>query len=175
MREALKVLAAEGLVELLPNRGAIVARITPEEVEELFPIMGALEALAGKVACGRITDVEIASIQQTHDRMVQHYNRNECLPYEKLNRDIHEAIFAVAGNGTLTALYHQLMIRTHSIRFAVRKSREQWRQSVEQHNDIMAALKQRNGEALASILDLHVKYRADVVMEALVQVPAHEN
>ncbi len=54
LREALKVLAAEGLVDLTPNRGARVARIAPEAVEELFPIMGMLEALAGELACARM-------------------------------------------------------------------------------------------------------------------------
>src|ERR1700685_2379658 len=56
MREALKVLAAEGLINLLPNRGAAVAKITQQEIEELFPIMGALEALAGELACAKMDD-----------------------------------------------------------------------------------------------------------------------
>ena len=56
MREALKVLAAEGLLTLQPNRGAIVRAITLEELEEVFPLMGALEALAGELACKNITD-----------------------------------------------------------------------------------------------------------------------
>src|SRR5919202_3288251 len=58
LREALKALASEGLVELLPNRGARVTRLTPEDVEDMFQVMGALEALSGTLACGRITEPE---------------------------------------------------------------------------------------------------------------------
>src|ERR1700682_2844114 len=75
MREALKVMAAEGLVNLLPNRGAVVAKITQQEIDELFPIMGALEALAGELACARIDERALAEIRRLHQTMVEHYNR----------------------------------------------------------------------------------------------------
>jgi DNA-binding GntR family transcriptional regulator len=64
MREALKVLAAEGLINLLPNRGAVVAKITQQEIDELFPIMGALEALAGELACARIDEPALVEIRR---------------------------------------------------------------------------------------------------------------
>ncbi|WP_163069595.1 GntR family transcriptional regulator, partial [Acinetobacter baumannii] len=63
LREALKVLAAEGLVQLNPNRGATVARIEPGEIEELFPIMGMLEALAGELACERLTPTALKRLE----------------------------------------------------------------------------------------------------------------
>ena len=56
LREALKVLASEGLLELLPNRGAVVTRLTARDVDEMFEVMGALEALSGELACGRMDD-----------------------------------------------------------------------------------------------------------------------
>src|SRR5215467_2278094 len=72
LREALKVLSAEGLVRLLPNRGAVVERPTRREVEEMISILGVLEALAGELACARIDDCSIAHIQAMHERMVEH-------------------------------------------------------------------------------------------------------
>ena len=66
LREALKVLANEGLVILLPNRGASVARISPEEIDELFPIMGALEALAGEAACSLLKEKGKAADAQAY-------------------------------------------------------------------------------------------------------------
>eukprot|EP01042_Synura_sphagnicola_P013319 gene13319-16912_t len=77
LREALKVLAAEGLVQLLPNRGARIALITREEAMQIFPIIGGLEALAGELACQELEDREIARIQELHDVMVGHYRRQE--------------------------------------------------------------------------------------------------
>jgi DNA-binding GntR family transcriptional regulator len=169
MREALKVLAAEGLLTLLPNRGAIVAKITAEEIDELFPIMGALEALAGRLACARITDKELAAIRRDHRQMVAHYEHGAWMPYIKLNRAIHEAIFAASGNAALAALYQQLLIRTHSVRFVAKKSEARWREAIEDHERIMAALDRRDGDGLAHVLTEHLEHKAQTMREVMAQ------
>ncbi len=167
LREALKVLASGGLITLSPNRGASVVRITPEEIDELFPIMGALEGLAGELACARITDAQVAEIRRMHDAMVEHYELGESARYLKLNRAIHEAIFAAAGNAELTALYHTLMIRTHSVRFIAKKSPHRWKEAVDDHVEIMDALEKRDGPRLSALLNLHLRHKAGMVHESL--------
>jgi DNA-binding GntR family transcriptional regulator len=167
LREALKALAAEGLVTLLPNRGAIVAKITREEIDQLFPIMGALEALAGELACAHITDAQAAAIRRDHLKMVKHFERGDWIQYTKLNRAIHEAIFAAAGNSALSVLYQQLLVRTHSVRFVAKKSAQRWREAVDDHEKMMAAIDNRDGKALARWLTLHLKHKAESVREAM--------
>jgi DNA-binding GntR family transcriptional regulator len=167
LREALKVLAAEGLLLLAPNRGASVARITNDEIDELFPIMGALEALAGEIACRRIDAAGIARIRALHDDMLAAFRRGEAGAYAKLNRAIHEALFEAAGNAALTALYNNLMVRIHSIRFFAKKSPARWRQAVDDHERMMTALQARDGAALAHILRLHLQHKAEMVAELL--------
>ena len=68
LREALKVLSSEGLVTLATNRGATVTKLAPEEVAETFPVMGALEALAGELACTSATDAQLAELLQQVER-----------------------------------------------------------------------------------------------------------
>ncbi len=172
LREALKVLASEGLLQLAPNRGATVARITPEEIEELFPIMGALEALAGEMACRRIDDTGIARIGDLHQAMIGTYERGEAAPYARLNRAIHDALFEAAGNATLTALYNNLMVRIHSVRFLARKSPARWREAIDDHEQIMAALQARDGQRLAAILREHLRHKAGMVLESLDRIDA---
>jgi DNA-binding GntR family transcriptional regulator len=167
MREALKVLAAEGILQLMPNRGAIVAKVTREEIRQVFPIMGALEALAGELACERISEKEHDNLRRLHKTMVEHYRRGEWLPYSKLNRKIHEAIFAAAGNAALNAVYQQLIVRIHAIRFVAKKTPGRWRQAVEEHEQMMAALEKRDGQKLAKIMILHLRNKADMVQEAM--------
>lgn len=167
MREALKVLAAEGLLDLPPNRGAIVSRIRPEEIEELFPIMGALEALAGERACARIDDSSIAAIARLHAEMVGHFERGAWAPYTKLNRRIHEAIFAAAGNAALAGLYQTLLVRTHSVRFLAQRSQARWQEAVDDHVAILAALDARDGVRLAALLRQHLTHKAEMVREAV--------
>lgn len=167
MREALKVLAAEGLVVLTLNRGASVAKITQEEIDELFPIIGALEALAGEAACVRITERQLATLERLHGDMVARFREGDWLGYSKLNRQIHEAIFDASGNAALAALYQQLLVRIHAVRFVARKTPERWQQAIDDHEQMMVALRARDGAALAGILRQHLVHKAGSVQESL--------
>ncbi|MCS0501337.1 GntR family transcriptional regulator [Ancylobacter mangrovi] len=167
LREALKVLANEGLLILSPNRGASVARVSPEEVDELFPIMGAMEALAGEAACARATDADVAAVQALHDDMIRAYQAGDAVAYLRLNRQIHETFFDIAGNHALLQLYHTLMVRIHAVRFIAQKSSARWREAVEDHEAMMAALKARDGVRLGAILKEHLRHKAAMVHESL--------
>jgi DNA-binding GntR family transcriptional regulator len=174
LREALKVLAAEGLLQLSLNRGATVAKITSEEVDQLFPIMGALEGLAGESACVRMSRKQFSHLQQLHDDMLEAYERGEWGLYIRLNRDIHESLFEFAGNAALSALYNSLMVRIHSVRFVAKKSPQRWKQAVQDHEKLMAALRARNAPLVREILHEHLRHKAEMVHEAMGQgaIPA---
>ena len=167
MREAFKVLAAEGLLELTPNRGVSVAAITIEKVEELFPIMGSLEALAGELACQKMTNKDIAKVRAAHDAMVEHFRNGDYPPYAKLNKKIHDALIYAAGNETLRELYESLMVKTHSVRFVARKSPARWQEAIDDHEEIIAALEARDGARLAAVLRTHLQHKSGMVIESL--------
>lgn len=156
IREALKVLAAEGVLQILPHRGAIVAQITKAQIDELFPIMAALERLAGGLACARASDREIARIRRLHDAMMAHYRAGNEPAYLQHNRLIHEAIFDLAGNDTLSAFFQQILIRINACRFILRKNAKHWRKAMAEHEEIIKALEARDGQRLAELLDAHV-------------------
>ena len=79
------MLAPEGLITLLPNRRVLVIRLTFEDAEELFPVMGALEALSGELACASITDSQIVEIKAMHYQMALHHTRYERQEYSYIN------------------------------------------------------------------------------------------
>jgi len=170
LREAMKVLASEGLVQLLPNRGAVVALISRDEIDELFPIMGALEALAGELACANASDDDIAGMRSMHNNMVEHFRNQDPVAYIKLNRDIHNKFFAFAANPSLSAMYQSLMIRIHSVRYVAKKSPERWQQAVEDHQRMMVAFENRDGPLLAAILRIHLRHKAEMVRESLLEL-----
>ncbi len=155
LREALKVLAAEGLIELLPSRGALVKRVAPDEARDMLELMGELEAFAGSHACARASDAEIAAIAELHRRMLGHYVEGRRRDYFRANQAIHDAIVAAAGNPTLREMHATLSARLKRLRFAGSDSSEFWRDAVAEHERILAALKARDGEALATILREH--------------------
>ncbi|WP_319843003.1 GntR family transcriptional regulator [Terrihabitans rhizophilus] len=156
IREALKVLAAEGVLQILPHRGAIVSRITEDQINEMFPIMASLERLAGMLACQVASQADIARVRKLHDDMMGFYKADDEASYLRSNRLIHEAFFVIAGNITLLSFYQQILTRIHSCRFVVRKTPEHWRKAVAEHEEMIAAFEARDGERLAALLENHV-------------------
>jgi DNA-binding GntR family transcriptional regulator len=167
LREALKVLSAEGLVQLLPNKGATVAGVTRKEVEEIVPVLGALEALAAELACASIRKDEIARLGNIHSQMVERYRIGDKGAYGELNRAIHDAIIAAASNKTLSETYNMLQTRLRSLFFVTPKAPPQWADAVEDHQQMMAALEARDGVRFAAIARRHIRHKADVMRIAL--------
>ncbi len=167
LREALKVLAAEGLVDLQHHRGAVVSQLTPEAVDDMFQVMGALEALAGESACRHARDTDIAEIEALHREMLAHYARQELSEYFRLNQLIHERIIEVAGNPVLSNLYRGLSVRIRRARYMANLSPARWKQAVAEHEQILAALRARDGTRLSRLLKEHLLHKADVVKSVL--------
>lgn len=167
LREALKVLASEGLVDLLPNRGAQVSKLTIEALEEAFPVMGALEALSGELACANITDTETAAVRSLHDEMVGHYKKGDLAPYFAANQAIHEAILDAARNPTLVTLHRGLAGRVRRARYMANMSADRWKQAVEEHENILKALEARDGRKLGKLLRAHLANKFETVRDAL--------
>jgi DNA-binding GntR family transcriptional regulator len=156
LREALKTLASEGLLELVPQRGAVVREFSLEDVAGILEVTKALEQLAGRLACERGTDAQIAEVRRLHDEMMRYYARRERLAYYKLNHSIHAAVVAMAGNPTLSEMHATLQARSKQIRYVGNSAAEKWAGAVSDHEEIMAALEKRDGDRLAAILGAHM-------------------
>lgn len=167
LREALKVLANEGLVVLEPNRGARVSLITKQDLDEVFPVMGALEALAGELACRNILDSEIAEIAALHQDMLTHYRDGDLENYFIVNQKIHEALLGAARNATLTAHYRSLSARVQRARYVANMTPSRWAQAVQEHEDIMTHLAARDGEKLSMTLRGHLENKLRAVSQQL--------
>jgi len=169
LREAMKVLATEGLVQLTPNRGCAVAKLTLADLDEAFPIMGALEALSGELACAHITDAEVARITDLHERMVQKYRAGALSEYFTLNEQIHQMILDAARNPTLAQMQLSLSGRVRRARYMANMSPARWAEAVAEHERILEALAARDGKRLAVLLKEHLANKLQTVKEALTE------
>jgi DNA-binding GntR family transcriptional regulator len=167
LREALKVLSVEGLVCLLPNKGARVIHVTCKEMEEIVPVLGMLAALAGELACAKIKADELASIRSMHTQLIEHYRAGNQQSYGEINHAIHDFIFEAARNKALSDVYNMLQMRLRSIFFVTPKVPPQWADAVEDHELMMTALEERDGARFASIARRHIRHKADMVRIAL--------
>jgi DNA-binding GntR family transcriptional regulator len=167
LREAFRVLASQGLIELTPNRGAQVVALSDSDIRDSFELMGALEALAGELACTRITDEEIAQIKALTFQMLACEARRDLPAYYRLNRGIHDRINAAARNRALAQTYATQNLRIQNLRFRSNFDEEKWAKAARQHEAMVAALEARDGERLARILKDHLRAKCDAVLDAM--------
>ena len=164
LREALKVLSHEGLVEILPNRGARVVRLLLEDVKDLFEVIAALESLAGRLACERITDAEICEIKALHYQMQASFIRRDLPEYFRLNQTIHRRIVAAAGNPVLAATHENLNSRLLRARYlASQTDEERWAAAMHEHELIIDALSRRAGDEIGLILREHLWHKYETI------------
>jgi len=167
LREALKVLAWEGMLELTPNRGARVTEVHLEELRHVFDVLASLEALAGELACAHITDVELAEVRALHYRMVLEFHRGERHHYFQLNQEIHSKILEAARNPVLTRTHRTLSARARRVRYMANLSAQRWQSAVAEHKQILDALASRDGSGLAAILRDHIRSKFEAVRDSL--------
>jgi DNA-binding GntR family transcriptional regulator len=167
LREALKVLASEGLVNLLANRGARVAEVTREEINNTFPVLAALEQLAGELACQNLDDAGIAHIEERHAAMLQAFAVRDRPSYFQANQDIHNAIIRGARNEILATQHRVLEARVRRVRFMTNLSSERWCEAIEEHEEMMARLRSRDAAGLGQIMKTHMMNKFAAHLKAM--------
>ena len=157
LREALKVLASEGLIELVPGRGAIVKKLTPKDVAEMLDVLSALETLAARLACRHASDAEIARLRSVHDEMIACYDAGNRLEYYWRNQAIHTGIAEASGNALLAAMHATIQARLKRIRFIGNDEPSKWAAAVGEHEEMIAALEARDEARLAAVVSRHLE------------------
>lgn len=166
LREAIKVLCAEGLIDIAPNRGATVSRMTEVEIRETFELMSVLEAFSGELACERITEAELADIKALHHAMLACRLRDDLPGYYSRNQQIHDLINDAARNATLRQTYLGLNRRLQALRFRSNHRPEKWDRAVRDHEEMIAALEARDGRRLGEVLKRHLLEKRDTLLAA---------
>ena len=174
LREALKVLAAEGLVELLPNRGARVRAFTEAGIRHLFEVIAGLDFVAGRLACARISDDGIAAIERLHLDMYTSYLRRELTDYFRLNQMIHQSIVDAADNPILSANYASANAVIRRLRYSANLKSERLSDAMREHEAIIDALRRRAGEELGLLMFEHMREKCEAVCDYLREQQATE-
>lgn len=167
LREAFRILASEGLIELAPRRGATVKKLHAGEIDHMFEVLEALEALAGELACTELSDAALEEIESLHERMMAAYARRDRRRFFEANQEIHERIVAGCGNPILGRVYAGLSGQVRRIRYMPQITEAQWRIAVQEHRAIHAALQARDGRTLAKVLRGHLRTKRERVKSLL--------
>jgi len=166
-REALRTLAAEGLVVIRPSRGNTVRKLSPDEVHSMLEVLAEIERLGGRLACARASAGEIAALLDIHDRMMALYADRDRLPYYKLNQLFHSRVAAASQNPTLIDVQANIQARLKRIRFVGNRRATDWADAVADHEQMAQAVRLGDGEMLGDILALHLMRTWDRVKDSI--------
>jgi DNA-binding GntR family transcriptional regulator len=155
VREAFRTLAAEGLVELLPNRSVVVAELNESESIDVFAVLGTLEALAGQLACQRMTPEQLEALEKLQQELERHFQNLDRASYIRANRAIHELMVEASNNTSLILAWRLILPRAERARSVNTLDRERWATAVEAHRKMFAALAARDGPLLSALMQDH--------------------
>lgn len=171
IREALKLLAADGLIRISRNKGAQVTSVSPEEAMWLFDVIAVVEGLAARRLAETITSHTLEILEQLHAEMVFHYNRSQIEPYFDTNTRIHESVIEHCGNPVLASNHRRMMLMAQRGRFMAIMSPDRWAQSVTEHEDLMRALRDRDPEAAAEAWGRHLRHTGETLAAVIAAEP----
>ncbi|HEV7915499.1 MAG TPA: GntR family transcriptional regulator [Albitalea sp.] len=167
LREAIKMLAAEGLVELLPNRGAVAVQLSEQDVADTFEVIAGLEAQSGELAAQRITDDELAELKALHYEMLAAHTRRDLSTYYRLNAQIHTLINVAARNAVLTQTWRNVNARLQSLRFRSNFDTDKWKRAVGEHDRMIELLGKRDAAGMRALMIQHLVHKRDAVLELM--------
>jgi len=169
LREALKLLAAESLIDLTPNRGASVSLVTIQQTRDLFEVIAGLEALAAELATERMTDDDLADLQDLHAQMKHHAADVSRENYFALNRRIHDRIVDFARNPILSTQRGRLAQQAERVRFIALNNDTRRDTAMQEHFDLMAAFSAGDAELAHRIWRNHLIASGKQTIELLAQ------
>jgi DNA-binding GntR family transcriptional regulator len=167
LREAIKLLASEGMVDLLPNRGAVAVKLTEADILNTFEVLAGLEAMAGELAAERMSEEELAEVRAMHFEMLASFTRRDLSNYYRLNALIHAAINRAARNPVLTSTYQSINARVQSLRFRTNQNEAKWSRAMQEHEVMIQALQAHDGAAMRQVLVKHLLNKRDTIIDLL--------
>jgi DNA-binding GntR family transcriptional regulator len=165
IREALRQLAVTGLVEIRPRRGVVVARMTSERIMEMFETMAEVEAVCARLATYRMTPIERSRLLDLHEAARRFAAEGDVDGYDRINHAFHQCIYQATHNAFLAELATSLRSRMNALRRVQLRHKDRPRRSALEHQSILEALAEGDGEVAARRMRAHMLNAASALRE----------
>ncbi|PIF78577.1 DNA-binding GntR family transcriptional regulator [Variovorax sp. 54] len=169
LREALKVLTAEGLLRHEPRRGCFVNEVTERDLDEIFPVIALLEGRCAYEAARNASDAELNELDALHERLVRYAKARRINDYYATNHIIHEAIIKLADNKWLALVIGDLRKILKLARLQQLHAPGRLDQSLSEHLAVFAALKARDSEGADAAMRTHMTRQREALREVMQQ------
>ena len=165
LREALKVLTAEGLLRHEPRRGCFISKVTEKDLDDIFPVIALLEGRCAFEAARHATDADLAALATLHERLNSHAQAGRINDYYDTNLAIHEAIITLADNRWLAMAIADLRKILKLARSQQLHAPGRLAQSLAEHLAVFAALKARDSEGADAAMRTHLTRQREALRE----------
>lgn len=167
VREALKLLEADGLIDITLHRGALVSAFGPDEAVHLFDVISGLESLAAERLAETITPDSLQELEDLHGTMLEHFRSNRISDYFDTNTVIHDFIVTGCGNPIVIETHRRLIARARRGRFMAIMNRDRLEQAVGEHETLMQAFRSRAPLAAGKVWKTHLLQTGKTLAEVL--------
>ena len=166
IREALKRLEAKGLIRTTPYRGAVVADLTTEEIEEIYFVRAELEKIAARLVLKHITQKEIQNLKKV-SREVERHLRERTHQMIEMDSEFHRMIFRACRNNYLYDMIDYLRTKAHIVRFNAWSLPHRVEQSIVEHREMIKAIENRDFPQLEKLIVKHLTISKNSYMSQL--------
>jgi DNA-binding GntR family transcriptional regulator len=164
LREALRVLSTEGLIVIIPNKGAHIAEPSMGEIRQMFEVMAILEGACARVAAGKMTDAQFKRIEKLHEKLEQHYQSGNHEQYLKFNHDYHILIQNIAGNKILDEVVNGLRQKVMLYRYRQLYQPDRFDASIKEHRQLFEAFRARDPERAEHLMKEHLMSQCEALV-----------
>ena len=168
LREALRVLSVEGLIRLVPNRGAFVTKPTFEEIAEIFDVMSLLEGYCARAACEKMTPKDFTRLEKLHAKLEDNFERRDQEEYIRFNNRYHSLVQEIAGNRTLNQIVDGLRKKILLYRFQSLNLPARFECSIREHRNLLDAFRKRDQSRAEFLMRDHLHNQSQA-LETLVE------
>ena len=170
VREALRLLKSEGLIDLIPHKGAYVSQPCIEEINDMFEVMSVLEGTCARLAATNMKEKDFKRIESLHEELDEHYRNRDYEAYLKRNYVFHVFVQELAGNKVLNDVINGLRQKIQLYRQKQLYQPERFEQSIQEHRDLLEAFRKKDPSSAESLMKHHLLMQC----KALVGLYAHK-
>ncbi len=169
VREALRMLELENLVELVPRKGAQVLDMSEKDIVDILEIRSVLEGLATALACKKMTSKELAELKETEGIFEEKLKSGELEAAVDADEKFHDIIFLSTENERLRQIFNNLRIQLYRYRLAHAKIEPSMGILTSHHKGIIRAIENRDQEEGERVAQAHIKYHTEFILHSLKQ------
>ena len=163
LREALRVLSAEGLIRLIPNRGSYVTTPTFEEIKEMFDVMSVLEGVCARTAAKKMSTGDFKKLEETHHQLEKNFRLKDQKQYIHHNNLYHAFVQELAGNKTLNQIVNGLRQKILLYRLKSLNLSGRFEQSIQEHRELLEAFRNRDAAKAELLMKSHMKKQSEAL------------